>query len=443
MNLHPALSMVAVWLGCTAVYLLLPFQLLEWQLSWRGGLVFALFLIAFIIGSLLFPGVRRPPHRIPGVRIDSRRAENWLVTACALASIFFVLDAHHRDLFNLAAAYIQRSETADALLKGEVSASSVWFKMAFVLYPAAYVLTAVHVLFARRISRVKLVVFGLLPIALATAVMGGRLPIFYLLLVSWMALRERRKVGHASDLRLAGRRGIARRLLILGVAVAAVGALLYYFASVFMVRAQVVGGAAEMFDVAEQSWGMGFRGPLSALLFRLLGDEAVYLLFIFVWYLVQGLVVGSYLFSAYDGPTQFGVYGIDLLSAFMRRLDPQRMSEGFDSLLTLGTYGFFPSAWGSLYVDFALAGLLFCLVWGALAGLTYQRVVCDGCKDWLLIGPFVSVGIALSTINTPLGVANGLVTHGWLLFGFFMLARTEKELKSKLPATARIQLDPA
>jgi hypothetical protein len=41
--------------------------------------------------------------------------------------------------------------------------------------------------------------------------------------------------------------------------------------------------------------------------------------------------------------------------------------------------------------------------------------------DWLLIGPFATIGIVFSIINTPLGFTNGFVTHGWLLVAFLLL----------------------
>ena len=118
-----------------------------------------------------------------------------------------------------------------------------------------------------------------------------------------------------------------------------------------------------------------------------------------------------------------GTYGIDLMSAIMRRIDPQRVAEGFDSLLMLGTYGFFPSAWGSLYVDFGLFSLLFCIIWGVFSVLCYRRIVVQCRMDWLLVGPFVSIGILFSIINTPMGFTNGFVTHAWLLFAFLLLKR--------------------
>ena len=140
--------------------------------------------------------------------------------------------------------------------------------------------------------------------------------------------------------------------------------------------------------------------------------------------------MSNYLFAAYEGPLQMGIYGLDLMSALMRRLDPQRVAEGFDTLLTLGTYGFLPSAWGSMYVDFGFFATVFCAIWGLFTALCYRRIVIQRRKDWLLIGPFVSIGIFFSIINTPLGFTNGFVTHAWLLVAFMLLKRQQSTIAS-------------
>jgi hypothetical protein len=254
--------------------------------------------------------------------------------------------------------------------------------------------------------------------------MGGRMPLLYIVIVAWLALKERKKVGHINFLNAPGQsrnNWYTRLIWILAVSV-----MFQYFATVFMIRASFVGGHMEMFDLAEQNWGIGFRGSFSSFIFAIFGENITYLIFIFSWYVVQGFVMSNYLFSAYEGPMQLGVYGLDLMSALMRRLDPLLVADGFDSLLTLGTYGFFPSAWGSLYVDFGFFALVFCAIWGVFSGLCYRRIVVQKRVDWLLIGPFVTTGILFSSINTPLGFSNGLVTYIWLLLAFALLKRQKK-----------------
>jgi len=428
MNRHPAATMLVVWGLCIAAFVILPFQLLERELTMQGTVILAVFVAAFLVGTLLVPTRKHASLIAPPIRVDASRAEAWLMVASGLATVLFLLDARDKDLFDLAVAYELRSETADALLKGEASNSSIWFQIAFLIYPAGYVYTAVHALYARQIKSWKLVIFGLLPIALATFAMGGRMPIFYAVMVAWIALSERKKFEHFSTQRL--QTSVRRKWFVRIIWLFVLAALFQYFAAVFMIRAAVAGGSMEMFDVAEQRWGVGFRGPMSGLIFSLFGEDIAYLIFIFVWYLVQGVVMSNYLFSAYDGPLQMGTYGVDLMSALMRRLDPQRVAEGFDSLLTLGTYGFLPSAWGSLYVDFGFFAIIFCTLWGVFTALCYRRIVVQHRMDWLLVGPFASIGIFFSIINTPMGFTNGFVTHAWLLFAFLLLKRQQTHQKN-------------
>jgi hypothetical protein len=428
MNRHPAEMMLVVWGLCIVAFVLLPFQLLERDLTVQGAVIFAIFVVAYLVGTLIVPTRKHASLISPPIHVDARRAEAWLMVASGLATVLFILDAREKSLFDLAVAYELRSETADALLKGEASKSSIWFQIAFLIYPAGYIYTAVHALYARHIKYWRFVVFGLLPIALATVAMGGRMPIFYAVIVAWIALRERKKFGCVSSqsIQISIRRKWIARTIWLFVLMA----LLYYFAAVFMIRAAVVGGSMEMFDVAELRWGVGFRGAMSEIIFSLFGEDIAYLIFIFAWYLVQGVVMSNYLFSVYDGPLQMGTYGVDLMTALMRQLDPQRVAEGFDSLLSLGTYGFFPSAWGSLYVDFGFFAIILCIIWGMFTALCYRRIVVQRRMDWLLVGPFASIGIFFSIINTPLGFTNGFVTHAWLLVAFLLLKRQQAQQKS-------------
>jgi oligosaccharide repeat unit polymerase len=416
--LHPALTMAGVWLACLAAYLLLPFQLTQPVGSWTGTMGMLVFLLSFMLGALMLgaSGGAEPGSRAPRMSIALRRTDVTLMLAAALAAAFFLFDIFSRDQLDLATAYQHRSDSAEALMHGEKSASTIWFQAAFLLYPAAYVFAAAHLIHARRISPVRLALFGVLPVALATLSMGGRMPILYLTLLALISYRERRKLhrapGDPGSMRMRRFWKVAITLLLL--------ALFAYFAKVFLVRADTVGGVDEMFQIARETWGVGFEGPVAQVLMGVLGPEATYLVFVFSWYLVQGMLFGDQLFAHYADAMQWGVYGVDLISAVMRRVDPERLSDGFAALHDIGVYGFFPSAWGSLFVDFGFPGALLCLGWGALAGLTYRRVVIQARADWFLAGPFVTMGIVMSTINTPLGLANGLVVHAWLLLALVL-----------------------
>ena len=131
--------------------------------------------------------------------------------------------------------------------------------------------------------------------------------------------------------------------------------------------------------------------------------------------------MSNQLFSAFDGPSLMGVYGLDIVSAIVRRLSPDMVSQGFDNLLSIGAYGFLPSAWGSLYVDFGIAGLLVCFLWGLGTATCYKKIAVEKNTRWLFLGPFISMGLFFSVINTPLGFSNGFVTHVWLFIVYFLI----------------------
>jgi len=418
MNRHPAVLMLAVWLACAAVYAVLPFQLLSHEFTANGLLVLTAFISAFILGTVLMPTPREPMRESSSTLVQSKRAEFWLMVASVSATVFLVIDLVDKNALGLAAINNLRAHNAAALLKAEVSHSSGWFQAAFLLYPAAYVYTAVHALYAPTLRYWKLVVYGILPIALATVAMGGRTTALLALLIAWISLNERSKVYPVVLVKNASSRKLGKYMVWITI----LALLVYYFSLIFLVRAAAVGGSIGMFELAENMWGVSFRGPMTDTLSAIFGEDFAYLVFVFGWYFVQGIVMSNLLFTSYDEPLQLGIYGIDLVSGVMRRLDPHRVAEGFDSLLNIGAYGFFPSAWGSLYVDFSYFGLVFCIAWGWWASLCFRRLAVEKRKDWLLFGPFVSLGIAFSTINTPLGFSNGLVTHSWLALAFLLLA---------------------
>lgn len=422
MNLHPALSMLGVWLACALAYFALPFQVLDRPFSALGFLPLVAFILAFVLGTVLVrvPRARSSAAPIP-VPAGAVAAQRFVGVVALFSSTCFMMDAQGKDLFDLVAAYALRSEAADALLRGDMSSSSMWFQLAFVTFPAGYIFIALHILYAPRVRLSVLALVGFAAIVLATVAMGGRNPIFYALLVALLSWRERSKLDHAHP----REKSIARRIFWSALAVVFSAGLFSYFATVFVVRAEVAGGVESMFDFVARTWGIGFEGPGSRLIFALLGNENTYMLFIFTWYVVQGLVMSNYLFAAYDGPLQLGVYGVDMLSAIARRVAPERLATGFDSLLSLGTYGFLPSAWGSLWVDFGWGGLLACVLWGAFAVWAWRRIVQERHGPWLVVGPFVSLGILFSLINTPFGFVNGLITHFWLAMAFLFLRRRD------------------
>lgn len=421
---HPALTMLKVWCACVLLYTVLPFQLVDRHVTAAGFVVLGLFLASFCLGSVAIrpaPFTALRPWRLP---VDFSRTERVLTAMSVLTLLMTVIDISGKNVFDLGESYAARSDQASALMEGTASASSWAFQVGFLTYPAAFVYLVRAIVFDRHLRFGRLALFAVLPVLMSTLAMGGRAPLLYAILISGFAYGTRKVY-----LRRAGGSGTGDRApglstftkIIIGLLLALA---MYYFVAVFIARAEVVGGAAGMFRVAEAIWGIGFRGAGSSWMFDVLGDEVNYMIFVFAWYIVQGLLMGNFLFSGYDGPMQWGVYGIDLVSALMRRVDGSLIARHFEALEQLGVYGFLPAAWGSLFVDLRYFGLLVAALWGALAALVYQHIRAGQDARWLLLAPFVTMGILFSFINTPIGFSNGLVTHFWMVVAFLLARQT-------------------
>ncbi|HYC73592.1 hypothetical protein [Brevundimonas sp.] len=443
MRFHPAVLMLLVWAGCIAAFYILPFQLEGRVMTLYGFMILLLFIAAFCFGAMVAarPQPQRP--RPPDVTVDFRLTDRWLMAAAGIAVIASLLDVQGRNLLDLAEAYQMRSERAGALMIGGASESTIWFQLGFLTYPAGYVYLVREVAYRPRPVLWRIGLFGLAPVVLASLAMGGRAPMFYALvmLVYGFALRNqlfKTRPGIAPVRRGPGPQ--RRRPFKLGlpgkIAIGVIGALAFvYFVQVFIARADVVGGVEGMFGVAGGVWGVNFNGRFSGLIFSAFGADGAYLIFIFVWYLVQGLVMSNAIFTEYDGSMLLGGYGIDLMSALMRRVNGEFIANGYAVLLDMNVYGFLPSAFGSLYVDLKFFGLIPCVIWGWLAGKVYGHVKAGRDPRWLMVVPFITVGIFFSLINTPIGFSNGFVTHLWLILAFI----TARPLRQPVQAVAPVQ----
>lgn len=423
MKFHPAALMLLTWLACIAVFLVLPFRLEGRAVSLYGFLVLGLFIGAFCLAALAAarPQPQRP--RPPGVAVDFRLTDRILITAAVIAGLASIIDIQGSNVLNLAEAYQARSDRAGALLAGGESESTLWFQIAFLTYPAGYIYLIREIGFRPKPVLWRVAAFGLLPVVLTSLAMGGRAPLFYAFLMLVFGYLIRAQVFPMARQAARQRRATRQRAFRLGPAskagVALVGIVAaIYFVQVFFARADVVGGVEGMFGVAELSWGVSFNGYMSGLYYNLFGADGTYLIFIFAWYMVQGLIMSNAIFTDYDGPMMMGTYGVDLVSALMRRINGEFVADGFAVLLDMNTYGFLPSAFGSLFVDFKYFGLLPCLIWGWLAGKVYGEIKRGADPRWLMVGPFVTLGIYFSLINTPIGFSNGFVTHLWLVAAF-------------------------
>ncbi|WP_424984229.1 oligosaccharide repeat unit polymerase [Maritalea sp. S77] len=419
MRVHPALLMIVVWgLGGLA-FIVLPYEFLTKKFSLYGALILVLFIATFCIGSI--SSHRLAPKKIQPSRPPSSTSKIglFLATISAVASICLAIDLFFFQEFgfNLSEAYSNRSGRAQAVLQGEALSSSLFFKFGFLTYPVSYVYLVWSIIYSKRTPIWLIVAFGILPAILAAMVLGGRTSIFSTMLYFLLAVLTR------GAMEAAGRkRGwkkydfLPKGLILLAIALFVVGVI--YFVNVFIVRASFVGGTDEMLKLAGQNWGVTFNEDAANRMESIFGVKNTYLIFVFSWYYTQGELIASIIFSEYSAGPMLGSYGVDVIAAFWRQIDIGFMPNSNEGLIEIGTYGFFPSAFGSLYVDFLFGGLLVTFFWGWASGYVFRNARRGDDTRWRLITPFVTFGILLSLVNTPIGFSNGFITYFWLFVCF-------------------------
>lgn len=422
MKFHPAVLMLIVWFSAFAGLIILPFELTHRTIGLQGLMVLLAFILTFCLGGFLRTVhlSQRPVASTQGLRL--KRADFVLKSLATVACLTMGFEIVRSGALDLGSAYSARSDQAQALLHGDLSQSSGIFKIGFICYPAGYVYLVRGLLFDAKPRWTTIIVFGVMPGLLAGLAMGGRAPIFNTMAYGFLAYRARAVLyPHIGQI---DRPKPSRVNPLIKVAAVVFGLIAFnYFINVFIVRADAVGGADLMLDIVATQWGVTFGGPGADAMIALFGTVTTYLIFVFVWYLVQGVIMSNSLFTGYLGEPLMGVYGIDILTAVMRRVDPAGVSEKFNYLLNLDTYGFLPSAFGSLYVDFLFGGLFFAFLWGWLAAVVYRNIRRGRDTRWFIFAPFITLGVIFSLINTPLGFSNGFITHFWLVTTFLLIRR--------------------
>jgi hypothetical protein len=423
---HPALIMLYTWLFVLALFFVLPFQLIGREVSVDGAIMLAGFIAMFCLGGLicsLLQRVRQTDHGAGSRQfsVNFGPADLLCLLVSAAASGIWLYVIFDAGIVDLEGAWLVRALRADDLLAGRESQSSLSFQLAFLLYPIGYVVIVREVVFNQSIRLVRLGALGAAPLVLAAVAMGGRGPILLALVLFVLSLRARRQLLGIAPKRAEGSRRSPRFLFSAAAFVVVALVAMNYFVDVFIARAAGVGGADAMLEIAANNWGVTFAGARADWMVTILGSGNTYLVFVFSWYLVQGMVIANELFTNYVGPPHYGAYGIELVTAAMRRLNGDFIADRFYSLLDLNVFGFLPSAFGSVYVDFKYYGLIPVFLWGYFAALVYHRVRERTDPRWFLIAPFILLGILFSLLNTPIGLGNGLMSHFWMIVLFLTI----------------------
>lgn len=431
MKTSPRRIMFIVWTCAVLSWTILPFKMVDKSFSLLGIVLFSFYLLSFFFGYWFSSSKKFNTYSIIS-SIRCKKALSIIKIASLLSILLFLLSLGERNIFNLTESFEVRSKQADALLTGSESSSSLFFQLAFLLYPSGYVFSAIEIIYQKKIRYGRVIIYGLLPVILAMLVMGGRFPLLYYFSILFFSFKIRTNYSNILGHNILQSNGISRiKKMFISFCVSIVAAFsVYYFATVFFVRAEAIGGADLMFEFAEEVWGVSFDGYLSPFFLSTIGINGSFLLFIFSWYAIQGFVMTNIIFTSYTGPLQFGSYGIDIFSAVFRRLFGSYVSENFNYLLDIGTYGFLPSAFGSLFIDFGYYGLLICFFWGKWSSDVFKKATSGDVRSMLLM-PFMISGIVFSVINTPLGFTNGFITFIWLYIVFYSFEPSKHTLLIK------------
>ena len=409
--------MLGTWVTAVVLFLLFPFKLVDRTISTSGYVLAFAFLFVFCIGAWL-KTIRRPPHaqkRPAFEMVCNVRARRYLAMFSTIAIASMIIEIYNNDFLNLGSAYQIRSSRGQALLHGAASDSSIFFKISFLIFPVGVVYLCQELLFSEKPSTVSLCFFGLFPSLLSSLTLGGRATLFnaFALFVLTYLLRDKpTQTAHFFS--------IKKIILWILSVILSIGFAIY-FLEVFFQRAEALGGPVSLLSTTGENWGVNYEPEAYENFTYYIGQSGAFIIFLLAWYLTQGIIISLTIFSNYDEVAMFGVYGVDLLSAVARRLDPDWTSGAFGSLLNMNVYGFYPSALGSLYIDFKLFGLFFCFLWGWFCGLVFLRYKYPRDYRWHLIAPFMIFGIIMSLVNTPVGYSNGIVTYFWLFIAFGLL----------------------
>jgi hypothetical protein len=160
-----------------------------------------------------------------------------------------------------------------------------------------------------------------------------------------------------------------------------------------------------------EAWNVKPRGYFtSAVDSSYLSQRAAMTVLSTYFYLTHGIRTIDMVWSARDKFTpQWGIYEIGILSPMLRVFfpDSELVADMEVQLKAAQIYGFFPTVWGAAFIDFGIGGaIIYVLIWGFGAGWS-----AFGSRHSALITPslllvFVLASVFLSSVQSPLGIAN-------------------------------------
>ena len=167
--------------------LILPFQLIDREISNYGIIIFIIFLSAFFIGTVS----NKNKSIISTNSIFLTKKAHKIISFVSFVSLVCLITDFDFTNLNLISIASEREEISLSLITGGLSNSSTAFKLAFLTYPSAYVLIALSIIYSKKINYLHLLILGYLPIILSTIIMGGRNPLFYAIAITFFSIKIR------------------------------------------------------------------------------------------------------------------------------------------------------------------------------------------------------------------------------------------------------------
>jgi hypothetical protein len=401
------------------------------------SLIFMLVCLALFLASSIAGYVfeSRRPARAPDsplryVRFDVDRVVLVTSMLALTGTACIVVDRLTSQGFSgLAALTELRYERAEDLLAASEISRGVLTYCGYLLYPALYLVVAIAICYYEALGsrgRLLLTLNMIGPFVLAV-LFGGRSPIFVLFLIIAASCVVRRLMGMralpaGAFLKVAGIGGV-------------LGFVLYTNLIWFQRLELSVSTVNVLLAHAEKIWGieptLRFESWLGDM-----GRQDLMVPFLGAWfYFFQGPSIFERLIAAGDYPVLYGGYHIDIVAAGFRLFPSTRvmLADGYASLLKANVYGFFPTAWGSLLIDFSYGAFPLIALWGGVCGTTYVRLRRYGRPGDAIYYVFLFYSILISPISAPFGLANSFVTFLYFL-GFKLWMTSSRQTAQTRPS---------
>ena len=427
--IHPASAMCIFWIAILFIYCFGPVALTP-KMSFQGGLFLFAHITLFIAGSgFAFILLNRKHDTIRNLVNNEVDCVSHLIPlllligiAGGLLSLYNSLASTHG--ISLALIAKLRALKAQNILHGGQTQSTVLSAIAFLTYPAGFVGLVAGVLQYEHISRGSRALMYLFVATIfgVAFLAGGRSPVLLLLLFTGLSCYTRKALGKPWMPR--------SRVLRLGTVLLLL-AFIVYSSIMWGVRAAESERTTEQALQYAADVGGAKPRPYMLAASQWLNKPGLTLSTLnSVFYLTQSLPVTEKILAARkDLHPMYGSYHVDVIAAGLR-LFPQGsafLRENYATLLHTKIYGYFPGAWGALFIDYGYFSLLAAMIWGFLAGAAWVKFKNNPGVFTGIFYVFWNYSILICFVSPPFGFSNSFMVFAWFLVFYFLGVRHQRK----------------